>query len=193
MVKKLFGKYMKRLFLFFFLVLIFNICQSQKYNFCYEMSFQELETGYYYIEYESNKHTDSVRLQIYVKDHYNNAVSRDVKVIQNLDSVKLRPDESGLFYYNINYEYSTLCILINNEGTRWTNFYKCIHFWDWNELRAPTKLVIVLGEKEPGVIHIRSNKPLNASDFQEVKNKYLRKPYNRDAIDYLQTRRLIYY
>lgn len=165
---------------------------SQKREYIYEMSFQELETGYYFVEYD-NQRTDSIQIQICVMDFYQKPVMCDVDIVQNTDTLKFQTNEFGFFYYGINYNHRTLCVSINNDGTRRTNFYKCIHFWDWDDNRSPSRIVIVLGEKEPGIIHIKSKRPIVISDFQEIKNKYLRKVYNRETIKQIQTRRLIYY
>ncbi len=169
------------------------MCYSQEYKYNYEMAFHELETGYYYVEYAQGKEMTSVHLQICVIDIYHNPVTRNVNILDYPDTLKYRTDEFGVLYYDIKQNHKTLCISIDNFGTRWPDFYKCIHFWGWNENRVPQKLVIVLGEKEPGVIHIESDKPLNADHFQEIKNKYLRKNYKQDSIENIQMKRLIYY
>lgn len=184
---------MKSRVLILIFVCVFYTCYPQKYSHYYEMSIQESTSGFYYVEYIKKDKKESAKLQISIMDVYQNAIKfKEILVISNGDSVIYETDESGNIYINRDSIKIPMCVYINNYGTRRSDFSKCIYFWDWDNKQTPTKLVIVLGEKERSVFHINSDIPLEAEDIMTIKNCILKEEYNNKLFKHIKIRRLIY-
>ncbi|MBO4306724.1 MAG: hypothetical protein J5848_00225 [Bacteroidales bacterium] len=184
---------MKRLFTIVILLNCMIVCFAQKKTYTYEMSLQERETGFYYIKYSKYVKSDSSFLTISIKGLNNTTLHRKVQFIRYDDTTTVSTDSNGLVRISIDSLRKPLCIRVTSPGTKYSDFYACIHFWDWNTEQYPSDLIVTLGEHYPSIIHIKSDKLLNLQDFQSIKNMILGKEYDHDIINHIEIERAIYF
>lgn len=169
-----------------------NDCYSQDKYYSYEMALQELETGYYYVAYDSVKINSGKKLLIRVADIDNNKLNSRIQIIKYKDTTLIYADTNGAIFYLDSID-TPLCIRISKPGTKYSDFYDCIHFWNKNEYQIPSELVIVLGIRNPGIITITSKRRMTLHDFQNLKDCILHKKYDKRIHEFIDYKKVIYY